>query len=75
MKQGNDQTSGLREALRKLQVQLCHLQRWIEEKGLRVVIVFARDGRPREHTTTPDRSRAADLWSRATDASVQAIPR
>jgi polyphosphate kinase len=26
--------------LKKLQVQLCHLQSWIKEKGLRVVIVF-----------------------------------
>ncbi len=31
--------------LQKLQVRLCHLQRWIKEKGLRVVIVFeGRDG-------------------------------
>jgi polyphosphate kinase len=31
--------------LRKLQVELCHLQRWIKEKGLRVIIVFeGRDG-------------------------------
>ena len=31
--------------LNKLQVRLCHLQRWIKEKGLRVVIVFeGRDG-------------------------------
>jgi polyphosphate kinase 2 len=31
--------------LHKLQVKLCHLQRWIKEKGLRVVIVFeGRDG-------------------------------
>ena len=31
--------------LRTLQVQLCHLQRWVREKGLRVVIVFeGRDG-------------------------------
>jgi polyphosphate kinase 2 len=31
--------------LRKLQVRLCHLQRWVKEKGLRVVIVFeGRDG-------------------------------
>jgi polyphosphate kinase len=31
--------------LRKLQVRLSHLQRWIKEKGLRVVIVFeGRDG-------------------------------
>src|SRR6202140_3814503 len=26
--------------LRKLQVELCHLQRWVTTKGLRVVIVF-----------------------------------
>ena len=31
--------------LRKLQVELCHLQRWVKEKGLRVVIIFeGRDG-------------------------------
>jgi polyphosphate kinase 2 len=31
--------------LLKLQVRLCHLQRWVKEKGLRVVIVFeGRDG-------------------------------
>jgi polyphosphate kinase len=31
--------------LRKLQVKLCHLQRWVTEKGLRVVIVLeGRDG-------------------------------
>jgi polyphosphate kinase 2 len=33
------------KALQKLQVRLCHLQDWIKEKGLRVVIVFeGRDG-------------------------------
>ena len=33
------------EELNKLQVRLCHLQRWVKEKGLRVVIVFeGRDG-------------------------------
>ena len=33
------------KALNKLQVQLCHLQRWVKEKGLRVVVVFeGRDG-------------------------------
>ncbi len=32
-------------SLRKLQVKLCHLQDWVKEKGLRVVIVFeGRDG-------------------------------
>jgi polyphosphate kinase 2 len=31
--------------LQKLQVELCHLQRWVKEKGLRVVVVFeGRDG-------------------------------
>ena len=31
--------------LRKLQVRLCHLQRWVKEKGLRVVVLFeGRDG-------------------------------
>jgi polyphosphate kinase 2 len=28
------------QALRKLQVQLCHLQAWVKQKGLRVIIVF-----------------------------------
>jgi hypothetical protein len=33
------------KALRTLQVERCHLQRWVKEKGLRVVIVFeGRDG-------------------------------
>jgi polyphosphate kinase 2 len=33
------------KTLRKLQVQLCYLQRWVKEKGLRVVVVFeGRDG-------------------------------
>ncbi len=33
------------KALGKLQVRLCDLQRWVKEKGLRVVIVFeGRDG-------------------------------
>jgi polyphosphate kinase 2 len=32
-------------ALHKLQVRLCHLQSWVKERGLRVVIVFeGRDG-------------------------------
>jgi polyphosphate kinase 2 len=31
--------------LEKLQVQLCHLQSWVKDKGLRVIIVFeGRDG-------------------------------
>jgi polyphosphate kinase 2 len=33
------------KALHKLQVEMCHLQQWVKEKGLRVVIVFeGRDG-------------------------------
>jgi polyphosphate kinase len=33
------------KALERLQIRLCHLQRWVKEKGLRVVIVFeGRDG-------------------------------
>jgi polyphosphate kinase len=33
------------KALHRLQVRLCHLQRWVKERGLRVVIVFeGRDG-------------------------------
>ncbi|MFL6280483.1 MAG: polyphosphate kinase 2 [Vicinamibacterales bacterium] len=33
------------KALHKLQVEMCHLQRWVKEKGLRVVILFeGRDG-------------------------------
>src|SRR6187401_3171808 len=31
--------------LRKLQVELCHLQTWVKEKGLRVIVIFeGRDG-------------------------------
>src|SRR5262245_45240406 len=31
--------------LNKLQVRLCHLQRWVKEKGLRVIVIFeGRDG-------------------------------
>lgn len=31
--------------LRKLQVELCHLQEWVKHKGLRVIVVFeGRDG-------------------------------
>jgi len=33
------------KALRKLQVELCHMQAWVKHKGLRVIIVFeGRDG-------------------------------
>jgi polyphosphate kinase 2 len=33
------------KALGKLQIRLCHLQRWVKEKGLRVIIIFeGRDG-------------------------------
>ena len=31
--------------LQRLQVRLCHLQRWVKEKGVRAIIVFeGRDG-------------------------------
>src|SRR4051812_6177478 len=31
--------------LRRLQAELCHLQAWVKEKGLRIIIVFeGRDG-------------------------------
>jgi polyphosphate kinase 2 len=33
------------KAMEKLQVELCHLQTWVKEKGLRVIIIFeGRDG-------------------------------
>jgi polyphosphate kinase 2 len=33
------------EALKELQVELSHMQRWVKEKGLRVVVIFeGRDG-------------------------------
>jgi polyphosphate kinase 2 len=33
------------KALNHLQAELCHLQRWVKEKGLRVIIIFeGRDG-------------------------------
>ncbi len=33
------------KALQRLQVRLCYLQRWVKEKGLRVIVVFeGRDG-------------------------------
>jgi polyphosphate kinase len=38
-------TKKYEKELRDLQVELCHLQRWIKEKDLRVVVVFeGRDG-------------------------------
>ena len=38
-------TKKYEKELRKLQVELCHLQDWVKEKGLRVIIVFeGRDG-------------------------------
>jgi polyphosphate kinase 2 len=33
------------EQMGKLQIELCHLQRWVKEKGLRIIILFeGRDG-------------------------------
>jgi polyphosphate kinase 2 (PPK2 family) len=50
------------KALRKLQVRLCHLQRWVKDEGVRVVIVFeGRDERgqrrddPRDHRSVSPR--------------------
>jgi polyphosphate kinase len=38
-------TAKYEKALEKLQVRLCHLQTWVKEKGLRVIIIFeGRDG-------------------------------
>jgi polyphosphate kinase 2 len=38
-------TAKYEKALRKLQVELCHLQDWVKAKGLRVIIIFeGRDG-------------------------------
>ena len=40
-----DETSQVREGAEQAAGRLCHLQRWVKEKGLRVVIVFeGRDG-------------------------------
>ena len=40
-----DETRKYEKELNKLQVELSHLQRWVKEKGLRVIIVFeGRDG-------------------------------
>ena len=42
------------KALGKLQVQLCHLQEWVKEKGLRGVSVFeGRDGAGRAAPPRP----------------------
>jgi polyphosphate kinase len=38
-------TAKYEKALEKLQVRLCHLQTWVKEKGLRIIIIFeGRDG-------------------------------
>ena len=38
-------TKEYEKELQKLQVELCHLQNWVKEKGLRVVVLFeGRDG-------------------------------
>jgi polyphosphate kinase 2 len=38
-------TAKYEKALRKLQVELCHLQEWVKAKGARVIIIFeGRDG-------------------------------
>ncbi len=49
-KTARDASAGLsnkkyEKALRKLQVELCHLQEWVKHKGLRVIVIFeGRDG-------------------------------
>jgi polyphosphate kinase len=38
-------TKKYEKQLRKLQVELCHLQEWVKHKGLRVIVLFeGRDG-------------------------------
>ena len=42
--------------LRKLQVELCHLQKWVTSKGLRVIVLFeGRDAAGRRHHQGPHR--------------------
>jgi polyphosphate kinase 2 (PPK2 family) len=46
--------------LGKLQVRLCHLQAWVKEKGLRVIVVFeGRDGAGKGGTIRASSSIAA----------------
>jgi len=45
--EGSGKLSGKKYAkeLRRLQVELCHLQEWVKHKGLRVIVIFeGRDG-------------------------------
>jgi polyphosphate kinase len=37
---GKMKSKAYEKELRKLQVKLCHLQTWVKEKGLRVIVVF-----------------------------------
>lgn len=39
-KDGKMKRSSYEEEILKLQVELCHLQEWVKQKGLRVIIVF-----------------------------------
>jgi polyphosphate kinase 2 len=44
-KDKKNKKSSYEKELRKLQIELCHLQTWVKEKGLRVVVIFeGRDG-------------------------------
>ncbi len=44
-KNGKLSTKKYEKELRRLQVELCHLQEWVKKKGLRVIVVFeGRDG-------------------------------
>ena len=44
-KNGKLSTKQYTKELRKLQAELCHLQEWVKQKGLRVIVIFeGRDG-------------------------------
>src|SRR5438105_586292 len=44
-KNGKLKSKPYEKELRKLQVELCHLQEWVKAKGLRIIVVFeGRDG-------------------------------
>ena len=39
-KDGRMKRSSYEKALRKLQIELCHLQDWVRQKGLKIIIIF-----------------------------------
>jgi polyphosphate kinase 2 (PPK2 family) len=75
----NDQTASSRvkrkdyeKELRKLQVQLCHLQDWVKEKKLRVIVLFeGRDAAGKGGTARDAQLRIGNdeccWWSLRTD--------